>query len=465
MTRTKKILASFAIAFLVLGLLFVPAKNAQASAIFGDPWQFIKQFVIYPLVRAIANSFESKLINQLNKQVSGVGGAVPSFITNWRNHLLDSQARGNDVFRSVLADANICGFMSNNVKTAFGADLFAGSIAGATVKDASGKVVYKNETNAPGMASFQETAKCTLPANFDVSAFNQNFSKGGWAAWDSMLEPQNNLFGIYTMALGEQQAQIATEQTSTMNSAVAGNGFLASKLSTALGLNGASTGPTGCTDTAGVLGNGAQGPVMTTRCTFMGKDVTPAYLKAGGVGQAIGAKIGQPAAAKEITDVVLGLFTDVLNVVQNAAGSLGNYLGQATYNSTVGSMPGFDTAQKQPGAGDAQINQAQQQVNQTSTQLNQKESATASSASGTCSSNCMSGKQATCTTNNQTTTCTPVTDPVTNQTTQSCQTTTDQAGYNACVSQAQTDCNNQCPAVPVDNNWGQDKIPPAPPPP
>ncbi|MGD0976710.1 MAG: hypothetical protein ABR875_00210 [Minisyncoccia bacterium] len=453
MAKFKKIFASVVIAFLIFDLLVISSKNAQAAAFIGDPLEFTKQYIIYPLVRAIANSFESILINKLNQQIIGANGAVPSFITNWRNHLLDSEARGNDVFRSVLADANICGFMSSNIKTAFGADLFAGSIAGATVKDASGKVVYTNETNVPGMASFQESAKCTLPANFDVNAFNQDFSKGGWAAWDQMLEPQNNLFGIYTMALGEQQAQIATEQTSTMNSAVAGNGFLSSKLGnavgSALGVSGSATGPTGCVDTAGTLSGGVQGPTMTTRCTFMGKDVTPGFLKAGGAGSAIGTKIGQPQAAKEITDVVLSLFNDVLKVVADATGSVGNYLGQASYDATVGSLPGFSETQKQAGASDTQINQVQQQVNQTSAQLGQKESATASAASGTCSSTCMATKATTCTTNNQVTTCNPVTDPVTGQTTQSCQTSTDPTGYNACMAQAQTDCNAQCPVVPT----------------
>jgi hypothetical protein len=460
MLEPKKIIAFSLLIFFVLSFLIYPIKDARASAIFGDPWQFIKQFVIYPLVRAIGNALESRLLNKLNQQITGINNATPAFITNWRNHIFDSQARGNDVFRAVLADTQVCDYMSDTIKTSFGADKFAGAIAGATVKDASGKVVYENKTNVPGTASFQELGKCTLPTGFSVPDFNKDFRKGGWQAWDRMLEPQNNLLGIYSLAMNEQQRQTEVEQQAAINSAVAGNGFLASKLTKALP-GGTDTGfsntsPTGCVDVVGgTLTGGSTGPAITTRCTFFGKDVTPGFLKAGGAGTGFDAKLKVPGAAKEITDVVLGLFAAVLQGTMN---KLSNYLGQVTYNALSGSDRGYDETQKKPTGEDTQINQAQAQVDATSAKLNQKEANTAEAASGDCSSSCMSGKQASCTTENQTTTCNTTTDPATGNPDNTCQNDIDQPAYDACMVQAQNECDAQCPTIPV-NTYGHEQIP------
>lgn len=363
----KKLIILPLLAGLIFGLI-IPLKNVEAAAIMGDPWQFVKQFVIYPLVRAIANSLQSKLTNQINQQISNINGATPNFITNWRNNLLDSQGRGNDVFRALLADSNICSYMSGPVNQAFGADMYKGAIGGSQVKDASGKVVYQNKTNIPGMASFQTLANCTMPSDFNAIAFKNNFQEGGWEAWDRLLEPQNNFFGIYTMAVSEQQKQIQTEQKSTSDSAVAGNGFLASKLGNVIGDKSDSLGtsPTGCTSAVGSI-EGGEGPTMTTRCTFMGKDVTPAYLKAGGAGAAIGSKINQPEMAQEITDVVLGLFASVL---QGTIKNLSNYIGQMSYDSAPSGNQ-YDESQKQADTEDTQINDANSQVNGATTQINQ----------------------------------------------------------------------------------------------
>jgi hypothetical protein len=344
--------------------------------------------------------------------------------------------------------------MSGNIKTAFGADLFAGAIAGATVKDASGRVVYKNETNVPGMASFQESAKCTLPANFDVSSFNKDFSKGGWAAWDQMLEPQNNLFGIYTMALGEQQAQIATEQTATMNSAVAGNGFLAQKL----GVGSSGMGPTGCTNVAGTLGNGSQGPTMTTRCTFMGKDVTPPEILSQSAANAIDTKLKRPGAATELTDIVMNLFASILDATTSR---LANYIGQATYDSapspvnydtsqfnedtTVNSQNKDATANSQAGGPQAQsiTNETNQAINQVKSSIPPAGSASNGlDDSGACMDICLAGgtDKDTCDTrcNNQST---PTPTPMT---------TTDPNCVANCLAGAQGDrnsCTQRCTTI------------------
>jgi len=340
---------------------------------------FIIDFIIKPLIRKIANSLESQLINKVNDQIAGINGQAPSFITNWRNYLLDSQARGNDVFRAVLADSNLCPYFGDSLKTAFGADLYKGVIAGSKITNPAGE----NKTYVPGLPSFQTSANCSLPTDFKVDDFRNDFSKGGWQAWDSLIQPQNNFFGVYAMALNEQQTQMATEEKSSANSSVAGGGFLSQKL----GAGGSGTGPTGCASVAGNLSGGVQGPTMTTRCTFMGKDITPGKLLSDSAANAIDAKLKRPGAATELTDIVLNLFASILTGVTSR---LSNYVGAAVFDQ--GQYSEDVTAGQQDGG-----SQAQNVTNITDQAANQVKSAIpppqagGSTSSSACTEICLAG--------------------------------------------------------------------------
>ncbi len=348
----RNIIIFLIICGLIGGVLGYHAKTANAAGVFGDPWQFLKEFIIKPLVRMIANSIENKLVNSINKQISNINGKTPGYITNWRNHFLDSQARGNDVFRSVLADTKSCGYFDENLKTAFGAEKYIGSIAGATVKNSAGQVVYQNKTAIPGLPSFQQTANCTLPSNLNVDLFKKDFSKGGWTAWNQLIQPQNNFFGAYSLALGEQQRQMTTEEKITMDSAVAGQGFLSQRL----GVGNTGVGPSGCSDVQ--VGNRFS-MVTINRCTFMGKEVTPAQILGKTAAATIDKKLGRPGAASELTDIVLSMFSAVLNATLNR---VANFIAQNTYDQPPATpdpftpAAGFSEQQFQPGSGDPNFN-------------------------------------------------------------------------------------------------------------
>jgi hypothetical protein len=372
MFASKKLLALLFLIVILSSFLVFSVKETRAAAIVGDPWNFLKEFVIRPLIRMIANQLESKLLNKINGQMANMDGKNPTFITNWRNHLLDSQARGNDVFRSVLADAKLCPYLDQNMKLAFGADKYIGALAGSIVKNLSGQVVYQNKVTVPGMPSFQQSANCTLSAGINVGDFQKNFNKGGWAAWDQLIKPQNNFYGSYSLAIAEQARQISVESQTTMNAAVAGNGFLSQKL----GVGNAGVGPTGCTNITSTSGlPPAVAAVMTpiSRCAFLGKIVTPEQILGKSAVNSIDAKLKRPGAASEITDIVLNLFAAVLNGTLNR---LVNYIGQNTYDRPP-SQDGYSEGQFQAGTNDSQVNGAMNQVNQTTQQL-----------SGSCESSC-----------------------------------------------------------------------------
>ena len=110
----KKFIASLVIISLVMGVFMYKNESAQASL------YFLNEFIIEPLVRKIANALENKLINKISNFVAGTDSKTPRFIVSWRNHMLDSQARGNDVFRAVLADTKLCPHFQEGINQSFG---------------------------------------------------------------------------------------------------------------------------------------------------------------------------------------------------------------------------------------------------------------------------------------------------------------------------------------------------------
>lgn len=292
---------------------------------------FLKEFIIYSIVRKIANALENKLLNKMTGLISGLTQRTPSFILSWRNFQLDSQARGNDVFRAVLADANLCPYFKNGLRTAFGADRAVGTLAGADVKVGTA-TVFQQKTGIPGLPSLQNLTNCTLPASLNstaaINAYKNDFSKGGWTAWNQLIQPQNNFFGAYSLALGEQQRQIETELQSSRDKSIAGQGFLGQ----ALGRTGGAS-PTGCVGASlpGVQRFSANenGELTNiTRCAFMGKEVTPAKVLGETAVRTLDKKLGRVGGATQITDVVLSILNAVVNGLTNR---VLNYAQQASY--------------------------------------------------------------------------------------------------------------------------------------
>lgn len=307
-TATKLIVILILISLVVTAFSFnIPPAHASLY--------FLKEFIIKPLVRKLANALENKLVNKINGLVSGLQQKIPSFILNWRNHIFDSQARGNDIFRSVLADARLCPYFQKDLRETFGADKYLGLFSGSTVKIGQ-TPVYQNKTFIPGLNSFQTLTGCTLPSNLNVDAFRKDFGNGGWDAWNQLIQPQNNFYGTYNQALKEQGKQIETEQQSARDEAIAGQGFLAQRL----GTNGES-GPAGCTGSTLAGGGG--------RCIWFGKEVTPPKFLGDLSAKSLDTKIGRVGAGQEITDVIFNLLQAVVNGLANR---ILNFIGQGSYN-------------------------------------------------------------------------------------------------------------------------------------
>lgn len=423
MKKVKKIVLILLVLSLLAGTFALRAKQADAS------FYFLKEFIIKPLVRKLANALENKLVNKIHGLASGLSQKTPNFVTNWRNYTLDSQGRGNDVFRSVLADANLCPYFKDQARTAFGASSYTRAVSGATVKNSQGQVVFQNKTKVPGLPSFQNITNCSLdtgadscinncvasrqqecqagppdnrplcedvtgdgvineqdqgassvdcrlpdvrpdtatcqarikascenqcPKKLDVQSFNNDFTKGGWNAWNKLIQPQNNFFGVYSLALNEQQKQISTDNQSARDYSVAAQGFLGQKL----GRNN-KPGPTGCTG-AGQFGNTNNTITIDTRCIFQGKEITPAKLFGESAADAIDKKLGRVGGASELTDIVLNLLNAVVGGLTNR---ILNFSGLSGYDTPANpAASDFDTTDANPASAETAVNEVQLQT-------------------------------------------------------------------------------------------------------
>lgn len=252
---SKKIIIILVIISLIVAGFSFRTPRARAA----DVFYYIYQWVILPLIRNIAISLQNRLLNDMAGFTSAIISKEPHFITNWRNNILSAQGRGNDIFRSVLADAKLCPYFKTNLQTAFGADKYVGGLS----QSKAGK--YSIGNVIPGLPSFQNQANCTLSSNINVDLFKKDFSNGGWSAWNELIKPQNNFFGAYSLALNEQSKQTVLEDIANQQQNIANKGYLPNKLGTIPFLGKVLPFAGGCLFKL----------PRSNRCIFEGKTVTP----------------------------------------------------------------------------------------------------------------------------------------------------------------------------------------------
>lgn len=159
--------------------------------------------------REIFNGMSSGIIN--TARTAGRNGG-PVFIRNWRNFQTESQYRGEGIFRAMLSNTKLCDYFGNDLKGLFG----------ATARSA-----LPRNTRTNNVDPYTLRANCTLPSNFSLNNYQQNFSEnGGWQAWTRMLEPQNNYYGALFGALDETSQQRNLEESVDLNQALANKGLL-----------------------------------------------------------------------------------------------------------------------------------------------------------------------------------------------------------------------------------------------
>ncbi len=126
------------------------------------------------------------------------GGGEPKYVTDWQGFLKDA---GNIAFDSVVRDvgaARLCAPFALQIKLSL-----------LPVK------------------RFPQQISCTLDQFVaNINNFYDDFSQGGWAAYDAMWQPQNNYYGQVLMIQDQLQTETSRKLTAAANEAIAGNGFL-----------------------------------------------------------------------------------------------------------------------------------------------------------------------------------------------------------------------------------------------
>ena len=167
------------------------------------------------LERCTALAIMTNMTNNILTVVrTGGRDGGPTYVTNWANFQTNSQYRGENIFRAELSTANLCPYLSNDVKKSFGVDP-------KTKTPLTGQ-----NTRTDSLQPFSLSTSCTMPAGFTMQKYQQDFAgNGGWDTFARMLEPQNNIMGLTALSLQEAQKQRALAEQADVNQVLANNGY------------------------------------------------------------------------------------------------------------------------------------------------------------------------------------------------------------------------------------------------
>ena len=159
--------------------------------------------------REILNKISGDIVNIA--RTNGRDGGT-AFIRNWRNFLTRAEYRGEDMFRAMLSNTNICSYMAKDAKSAFGVTKTI-TLPGVNTRSGS-------------LNSYALRANCTMPKDFDIAKYQQDFQgNGGWEAFSRLLDGANNPYGMILMAADEIARQRAIELAADTAQTAANNGY------------------------------------------------------------------------------------------------------------------------------------------------------------------------------------------------------------------------------------------------
>ena len=304
---------------LVFSLAFFPLHIARAVS----GWLIVlKEYVLDLIARIITRILLSVVSNGITRTIltSGrdciPGQLCPAFVRDWGDFLRTAQYRGEDILRATVANvtqgasATACPYLRDRLAVSFGAQNRL--IPGFNPNN------YRLESLEP----FKLLTQCTLSPGLNVGAFQNSFSQGGWAAWNQLIQPQNNFFGTYTLGLDELAKQRQFQEYTDLGEAGAGSGYTSKR--------------TGCT------GMGAN-----QQCTIYGKIITPGDLFGKSGAATIDRELDWLVSADELEEALVNLAGVVIN-------KLTNFVVNAVLSQTQGALgPGTGEAPP-PNIGGAQ---------------------------------------------------------------------------------------------------------------
>ena len=217
-----------------------------------------------------------EVLTKMGKDITNVARTAgrdggPAYVRNWRNHETDAQYRGEEIFRNMLASTRLCNYFGNEVKNIFGVQ--------------GKKNLGRTNTRAGSFDSFQLSAGCTMPSGWTMEKYQNDFEgNGGWDAWNRLLEPQNNFYGILFKSLDESNKQRSLESGADINEVISGLGY---------------TSPRGKNAADSCSVRGANG-----KCIVYKDIKTPGSTISGAVVEGIAAELQWVASTDELNELI-----------------------------------------------------------------------------------------------------------------------------------------------------------------
>jgi len=280
MSVLKKILVTL----MVVVLAFFPltsTTNAADAIIY-----FKKEFILDVIARQVARALFNVAVNRLLEKIqTGINGA-PALVQNWRNFQTLAQARGEDVFRVIVANSQLCGYVRSSINDAFRVTArYRVPLRGQTIR-------------VRNMDPYTLVARCSMASGFDPRRFEQDFANnGGWGSFIQLLQPQNNFYGVYFQSLAELQKQRSLEENADLLEAR--TGYRSIRV-------------------------GCEQPVNSeSRCFFLGRVSTPADLVAKTAGLILDKNLEWLTNTDEISEVSQVITSFIWLYFENLAGAPG----------------------------------------------------------------------------------------------------------------------------------------------
>ncbi len=165
--------------------------------------EWAQTFVLDTLKRRLLDMMVDQIIQWVQ------GGGKPQFVTNWGQFLSDAANVATGDFIQEIGLGFLCSPFSLQV-----------------------------QISLLPVGRFSKQVTCTLDQIVgNIDNFFGDFRNGGWLAYTTALQPQNNYFGATLLARAELTKRKENAQVAALNEAQSGKGFLSTKSCDANGKN------------------------------------------------------------------------------------------------------------------------------------------------------------------------------------------------------------------------------------
>jgi hypothetical protein len=168
--------------------------------------EFFEKLTDY-LVKYALNVIKQRMLAMLTDQIVTwiQGGGNPKFVTNWKDFMQDA---GNQAIGDVIRGAipQLCSPFSAQVG-----------------------IVLKTPGILLPVQKFGP-ASCTLDQVVEnIQGFYKDFRSGGWVAYQTSWQPQNNFYGSLLLTIDAANIEASAQAEAAKNEANSSNGFLSEK--------------------------------------------------------------------------------------------------------------------------------------------------------------------------------------------------------------------------------------------